>query len=113
MTGEAAGRRGPYVGGLLLAAEELSSEPLHVAVVGRRSDPVARALFTAALRAPTAYALVEWWDPQAGAPPRGDFLYPRLARPAAYLCANGACSAPVFDPAALSARIARVTAAPD
>jgi hypothetical protein len=104
-------RRGPYVGGLLLAADEARTEPLHVTVVGHRDDPVARALFAAAQRAPTSYKLVEWWDRREGPPPRGESIFPDLDRSAAYLCANGACSSPISDPLALSRRLEKATAA--
>jgi len=104
-------RRGAYIGGLLLAGEELRAEPLHVSVVGHKDDPVARALFAAALRAPTGYRLIEWWDRREGPPPRGESIFPDLVRSAAYLCANGACSSPISDPQALSRRLAKATAA--
>ena len=108
---EAAGRRGPYVGGLLLADEELRTEPLHVTVVGGRGDPAARALFAAALRSPTAYKLVEWWDRREGPPPRGESIFPDLDRSAAYLCANGACSSPISDAQKLTLRVEKALAA--
>ena len=108
---EAAGRRGPYVGGLLLADEELRTEPLHVTVVGGRGDPAARALFAAALRSPTAYKLVEWWDRREGPPPRGESIFPDLDRSAAYLCANGACSSPISDAQKLALRVEKALAA--
>jgi uncharacterized protein YyaL (SSP411 family) len=104
------GHRGPYVGALLLAMEELRAEPLHVTVVGRKDDPVAQAMFAAALRAPTSDKLVEWWDRREGPPPRDESIFPDLQHPAAYLCANGACSAPLPDAAALSKRLAKVMA---
>jgi uncharacterized protein YyaL (SSP411 family) len=106
-----AGRRGPYTGGLLLAAEELRTEPLHVTVVGGKDDPAARAMFAAANRAATSYRLVEWWDRREGPPPRGESIFPDLDRSSAYLCANGACSAPIPDAAALSRRLAKAVAA--
>jgi uncharacterized protein YyaL (SSP411 family) len=105
-----AGRQGPYVGGLLLALEELGSEPFHVTVVGSLSDPAARALHAAALRAPLSYKLVEAWDPGAGPAPRGEAIYPALGHPAAFLCANGTCSSPISDPEALARRIAKTLA---
>src|SRR5271165_43380 len=108
---EAAARRGPYVGGLLLAQEELSAEPLHVTVVGARKDAAARALFAAALRAPTAYKLVEWWDRREGPPPRGESIFPDLERSAAYLCANGACSSPISDAEKLALRLGKALTA--
>jgi len=108
---EIAGRRGSYAGGLLLAAEELRTEPLHVTVVGGKGDPAARALFAAALRAPTAYRLIEWWDRRTGPPPRGEPIFPDLDHSAAYLCANGACSSPISDAVTLSRRMDMALAA--
>ena len=99
--------RGSYVGGLLLAAEEMRTEPLHVTVVGRKDDPSARALFAAAQRAPTSYRLIEWWDRREGAPPRNESIFPDLDQSAAYLCANGACSSPIYDASVLSKRLER------
>jgi hypothetical protein len=102
--------RGPYLGGLLLAIEELRAEPLHITVVGSRTDPVALSLRAEALRAPVSYKLVEFWGRSEGPPPRGESIFPELGRPAAYLCANGACSAPLPDAAALARRLSKVLA---
>jgi uncharacterized protein YyaL (SSP411 family) len=110
LSADNAARRGSYTGGLLLAVEELRAEPLHVTVVGRKDDPVAQGMHAAALRAPTAYKLVEWWDRREGAPPRGESIFPDLDRPSAYLCANGTCSSPIGDAPALSRRLAKVMA---
>jgi uncharacterized protein YyaL (SSP411 family) len=104
--------RHAYVGGVLLAEEEARTEPLHVAVIGGRDDAAAAGLYAAALRAPTAHKLVEWWDRRDGPPPRGEAIYPELAQPAAFVCANGACSTPLFSAAALTARLRRILAAP-
>jgi uncharacterized protein YyaL (SSP411 family) len=104
-------RRGPYVGGLLLAGDEIRTEPLHVTIVGHRDDPATQALFAAAHRAPTAYRLIELWDRREGPPPRGESIFPDLDRPAAYLCANGACSSPIYDAQALLRRMGKAVAA--
>lgn len=103
--------QGGYSGGILLAVDELRTEPLHVTVVGRRGDAGAQALFDAARRAPTSHRLVEWWDRTEGPPPRGESIFPTLDHAAAFLCANGACSSPIKDPGALEKRIARAVAA--
>ena len=100
--------RGFYVAGLLLAEEEARTDPVHVAIVGRRDDPTARAMFAAALRLPDAHKLVESWDRRDGAAPRGEDIYPELDHTAAFLCANGACSSPILSEAALTARLAKV-----
>jgi uncharacterized protein YyaL (SSP411 family) len=68
-------------------------------------------MFAAANRAATSYRLVEWWDRREGPPPRSESIFPDLDRSSAYLCANGACSAPIPDAAALSRRLAKAVAA--
>ena len=80
------------VGGLLLAEQELTNDPLHIAIVGKRDDVTAQKLFAAALAYPVLYKQVEWIDPH-----QKDSLYPDLPQTAAYTCANQSCSAPVFD----------------
>jgi uncharacterized protein len=108
LTPELAARRGYYVGGLLLAEEEARTDPLHVMILGRKDDPAAQAMHAAALRAPTSHKLVEWWDRSEGAPPRGEDIYPTFPKAAAFLCANGACSSPMFSAEALEARLRKV-----
>jgi uncharacterized protein YyaL (SSP411 family) len=100
--------RGFYVAGLLLAEEEAGTDPVHVAIIGRRDDAVTQAMLAAALRLPDAHKLVELWDRREGPAPRGEDIYPELESPAAFLCANGACSSPIKSAAALEARLAKV-----
>ncbi len=99
--------RGFGVAGLLLAEEEARTDPLHVAIVGSRKDPVTMALLKTALLVPTAHRLVERWDRAEGPAPRGEDIYPELPRPAAFVCDHGACSAPIFDAGALASRLER------
>jgi uncharacterized protein YyaL (SSP411 family) len=109
---EVVSHRGPYVGALLLALDEVRNDPLHVTVVGGKDDPVAKALFAEALRAPASNKLVEWWDRREGPPPRGEAIFPNLPKASAYLCANGACSTPIPDAEALKKRVTKALAAP-
>ncbi len=102
--------RGYYTGGLLLAEAEARTEPVHVMILGAKDDPVAKAMFAAALKLPTAHKLVEWWDRRTGPAPRGEDIYPELPGSAAFLCANGACSLPLVTTAALEKRLAKLTA---
>ncbi len=83
--------------GILVAADELESDPAHITVVGAKDDPSARALFRAALAVPAVYRRIEWWDRREGAMPNPDVRYPQLTRAAAFLCSNGACSQPIFE----------------
>ncbi len=97
--------------GILLADEELASDPVHLTIVGPRSDAAARALFDAALRTPGSYRRVEWWDRSEGPLPRADVSYPEFAKAAAYVCTAGRCSRPSFDAADFATQITRLTAA--
>ena len=97
----------PQTGGVLLADHELAADPLHLTVVGARDDAVAQALLLEARRDPDGGKRVELWDPADGPLPHSDVVYPRLSRPAAFLCAAGRCSAPAFDVEALRARLRR------
>src|SRR5277367_1918224 len=93
----------------LLADLELNRAPLHLTVVGRKDDPASQSLFQAALRYPSSYKRVEWWDTREGKLPNPDVQYPELTRPAAFICTNRACSAPIFKPEDLQTRIDRLS----
>ena len=84
------------VPGALLADRELLREPAHVTIVGAKDDPAARALYEAARTYPTRYFRIEWWDRREGPLPAADVEYPDMPEAAAFACANGACSVPVF-----------------
>lgn len=105
-TPEVAKARGFFVAGILLSDMEVNSEPLHVTVVGPKDDETARSLFDEALRAPTAYKRIDWWDPAKGPLANTDVEYPTLPFPAAFLCTNGRCSLPIRKPEGLAARLA-------
>jgi uncharacterized protein len=83
--------------GILLADAELGSEPTHVTIVGHKDDTTAQSLHSAALRYPSVYRRVDWWDKREGAMPNPDVRYPELARAAAFICTGNTCSLPVFD----------------
>ena len=95
--------RGFLVAGILLANRELTTAPLHVTVVGPKTDKIATSLFQTALKLPAPYKRVEWWDPQEGALPNNDVEYPTLTEPAAFVCGERTCSAPVFSAEKLAA----------
>lgn len=92
----------------LLADRELSREPAHVTIVGAKDDPDARALYQAARAYPTRYLRIEWLDRREGRLPMADVDYPDMPQAAAYACANGACSVPVFTPAEVHRIVAKV-----
>jgi uncharacterized protein YyaL (SSP411 family) len=94
------------VAAILLAAHEFSSPPLHITVVGSKESSDSRALFVEALRAPTWYKRVEWWDSSQGPLPNPDVEYPQFKYAAAFLCNGNACSSPVKNADALAVKIA-------
>jgi uncharacterized protein YyaL (SSP411 family) len=84
---------------ILLADRELSAAPIHITIVGRKSDPAARDLHAAALRYPSDYLQIDWWDRDEGQLPNPEIQYPQLDRAAAFACTASACSMPVFNSA--------------
>ena len=108
-TPDITGPRRAYVAGVLLAAAEFDNEPLHVTVVGPKGDGAVSILHKTALMISSGYRQIELWDPASGKPAAGGVEYPNLPKPAAYLCANGACSAPLKSPEALRARVGRLS----
>jgi uncharacterized protein YyaL (SSP411 family) len=81
---------------ILLADRELSEAPIHITIVGGKSDPAARDLHAAALRYPSDYLQIDWWDRDEGQLPNPEIHYPQLDRAAAFACTASACSMPVF-----------------
>lgn len=94
--------------GILLADNELATEPTHFTVVASRKDPIAAELYAVALRAPGTYKRVEWLDPAAAALPNTDVRYPKLAKAGAFICAASRCSLPSFTPQDYAKRIAAI-----
>lgn len=98
----------PFGGpGILQAGFELANDPLHITIVGPKMDPQAAALHDAALGYPAVYRRIEWWDRREGAMPNPDVRYPALPRAAAFVCTNGACSLPIFEPKDIARQVER------
>lgn len=68
--------------GVLITAHELSEEPLHITVVGKRRDASARVLYAEALRWPAVFKRIEWWDRSEGPLPNPDVQYPQIDKAA-------------------------------
>jgi uncharacterized protein YyaL (SSP411 family) len=96
------------VPGALLADRELAREPAHVTIVGAKDDPAAQALYASARQYPTRYLRIEWLDRREGPLPAADVEYPELPEAAAFACANGACSLPVFSPDGIARIVSKV-----
>jgi uncharacterized protein len=91
-----------FLGGLLAADAEVSIEPVHMTIVGRKSDPDAAALHQAARAYPALYRRIDWWDTGEGPLANPDVQYPELEEAAAYACSNNICSRPAFDAESLA-----------
>lgn len=94
--------------GILLATDEAASEPLHITVVGARSDARTQQLLQAAQRQPGTYRRIELWDRSEGKLVNPDVGYPVLERPAAFLCSNQTCSSPLYEASDIPNHIALV-----
>lgn len=97
--------------GVLLSDRELSEEPTHITIVGRKDAPESEALHAAGRAFPALYKRLDWWDKREGPLPNPDVEYPELEQPAAFACTNKICSQPVFDPADLTGTVTRMLAA--
>jgi uncharacterized protein YyaL (SSP411 family) len=97
----------PLSAGILLANEDATEAPIHVTVMGSRSNPDAIALQTAALRSVTSHELIEIRDPADPSPLQTTVPYPRLSRAALFLCTARACSSPVFHAEEVRGKIER------
>jgi uncharacterized protein YyaL (SSP411 family) len=93
---------------ILLADHELSVVPIHITVVGPKDDPAAQSLHVAALRYPTDYLQVDWWDRREGKLPDPSISYPMLPRSAAFACTANACSTPIYEAAEIRERVQSV-----
>jgi uncharacterized protein YyaL (SSP411 family) len=82
--------------GILLADDELHSDPLHLTVMAAKADPAAVPLFAAVQHLPQWYKRVEWWDKAEGDLPNADVSYPSPKRAAAFVCTENRCSLPIF-----------------
>ncbi|MBS0549538.1 MAG: thioredoxin domain-containing protein [Proteobacteria bacterium] len=99
---------GLVVPGALLADRELGREPAHVTIVGGKDDPEAQALYAAARTYPARYLRIEWLDRREGPLPQADVDYPEMPQAAAFACANGTCSLPVFTAAEVHRIVTKV-----
>jgi uncharacterized protein len=103
-------RHGIQVAGILLADDENSRPALHVVIVAPKSDSNAAALFQLALKMPTTYKRLEWYDSAEGRLLNSDVEYPQLGKAAAFVCTGSSCSAPAFTIEQLTRRLAHAIA---
>ena len=94
--------------GVLLAEEELATEPTHITIVGAKADAQAKALHAVARAFPARYKRLEWLDVREGKLPNPDVEYPDLGKAAAFACSNRICSYPSFTEAELKDTVAQM-----
>ena len=94
--------------GILLADREMRTPPTHITIVGAKRDATSLALYRHALAFPDGYRRIEWWDRAEGRLPNPDVAYPKLAKPAAFICTDRICSSPIYDPDEIAPTIQRL-----
>ena len=94
---EIAGNRSWLVGGLLLANQEMGTDPFHIVIVGPKTDTLAASLFDLAAQSPLHFKRLEWYDRTQGPLTRMDVEYPELKKSTAFVCNSSACSYPISD----------------
>jgi uncharacterized protein YyaL (SSP411 family) len=99
---------GRFVGAYLTFLEEANGEPLHVTVVGPDGDPAVAKLVAEAHRFQHPFRIVERHDPKSKTARKLAVPFPEMEKPAAFVCANGGCSAPIEDPAKLAPRLTKL-----
>lgn len=107
LTTDAVALKRRFLVGIILADEELATEPAHITIVGPKDDRRASSLHQAALRLPIAAKRIDWWDPSGPPMANPDVTYPALPKPAAFACANQICSLPVFAASDLDTAVAK------
>jgi len=95
----------PYGFGRMLGVLDMAlAPPQEIVVAGRRDDPATRALLDAARSVYGPNRVIALADPDAPAPDWLPILRDRAlvkGKPAAYVCTDFVCKAPVTDPTAL------------
>ena len=94
---------------ILLADVELATAPIHIAIVGGKRDPAAQSLYAAALRYPADYLQIDWLDRAEGELPNHEIQYPEMEHAAAFACADGACSSPVYEAREIEPTVKKLT----
>jgi uncharacterized protein YyaL (SSP411 family) len=90
-----------------LAVNRSVNEPTEVAVVGAMDDPRTQALLSAAWQVYVPWRVILPLDPARDAATISARGFPVSNTPVAYVCLGQTCSAPVSDPAALIALLAK------
>ncbi len=88
-----------------LAMDEWFRSPVHIAVVGMSDDVRTRTLLTEAHRLYCPGKMVKNFIPQSGTMKWGEIVFPYDGKPAAFLCTDQMCLAPVYEAEGLKVRL--------
>ncbi|MFQ5992415.1 MAG: thioredoxin domain-containing protein, partial [Nitrospiraceae bacterium] len=81
-----------------LAVDRFLNYPVHVVIVGSKSDRVAEELFRRALGLYAPGKVIRFLDPRTDSLAIGEVTFPRSKTPRAYICTDRLCSQPIGDP---------------
>ncbi len=93
---------------LLLAEEELRAEPPHAILIGNGDDSAAEELWQIMLSKLPSYVRRERFSSVLDLRPGSSRRYPKLSKPAVFICSRERCSVPIFTAAELTERIAEM-----
>ena len=88
-----------------MAVDEWFRPPVHIAVIGLPEDEKAKALFTEAERLYCPRKLIKKFNPKNGKMNWGGITFPSDGKPAAFLCTDHMCLAPVYQPEKMKNRL--------
>ncbi len=91
-----------------LALHRFLSYPVHIVVVGEKSDGAARDLFDRSLAMYAPGKLVRFLDPRVDSLSIGEVTFPNVAGPFAYVCTDRLCSSPIAQPEELPGRFQEI-----
>ena len=81
-----------------LALHRFLYYPVHIVVVGEKSDVAARRLFDRSLAMYAPGKLVRFLDPRVDSLSIGEVTFPNVTGPFAYVCTDQLCSSPIAQP---------------
>ncbi len=94
-----------------LAVDRYLNYPLHIVIVGAKSEQTTQSLWHESLRVYAPGKAVMLLDPSKDKLAVGEVTFPKLANPAAYVCTDLLCSKPIEEPAELRESLERFLSA--
>ena len=87
------------------AVDRFLRYPVHIVIVGARTNGKTRSLFQQGLRVYSPGKIVRILDPQRDQLSLGGVTFPKFSEPRAFICTDKLCSAPVESPGALESTL--------